>query len=80
MDNFDRRFGEHMASDEKLFTKISTDIERIKDNHLAHIQEAMTIIQVDIATIKTDKAWLKWIAVTALGALITSFISLMYSH
>lgn len=79
MEEIIRRFSEHMASDEKMFTKISEDLEKIKDNHLAHIQSAMEKMQLDVAKTKNDMSWVKWFVFSALGIVLTGVGTLIFN-
>ena len=59
---------------EKRIEKIESDIEEIKENHLAHIKEILAVV-------KTNQDWLMkffWIIATAsVAGLVTGIINLM---
>lgn len=79
MEEIIRRFSEHMVSDEKMFTKISDDLDKIKDNHLAHIQVAMEKMQLDVEKTKNDMSWVKWFVFSALGIVLTGVGTLIFN-
>lgn len=63
----------HMEHDTQTFANVSTQIakisegiEKIKDNHLAHIE-------VSIASIETDVRWLKWGIMLLVGGIVTVY-------
>lgn len=59
---------------ENRIEKIESDIEEIKENHLAHIKELLAVV-------KTNQNWLMkffWIIATAsVAGLVTGIINLM---
>ena len=59
---------------EKRIEKIESDIQEIRDNHLAHIKEILAVV-------KTNQDWLMkffWIIATAsVAGLVTGIINLM---
>lgn len=77
----EQRLLAHMAQDEKIYGKIAEDIEKIRDNHLAHIQGSMHAMEQDLVLVTNDVSWLKkwfWLIVTAsLGSLFTGIVSLL---
>ena len=81
IEHLEDRLIEHMSNDEKVYQKIASDIEKIKDNHLAHIQGSMHSMQQDIAVVTNDVSWLKrwfWVVVTtSIGSLFTGMVSLL---
>lgn len=79
MEESNRRFSEHIVSDEKMFTKISDDLDKIKDNHLAHIQVAMEKMQLDVEKTKNDMSWVKWFVFSALGIVLTGVGTLIFN-
>ena len=79
MEELNRRFSEHIVSDEKMFTKISDDLDKIKNNHLAHIQVAMEKMQLDVAKTKNDMSWVKWFVFSALGIVLTGVGTLIFN-
>ena len=80
MQDFDRRLDEHMTSDEKLFSRIADDLEKIKDNHLAHIQAAVELVQLDVAKTKNDMSWVKRLVFAVSGACITGIGTLIFKQ
>lgn len=60
MEELKRRFEEHLITDEKRMEHISESIDKIKDNHLAHIQASMGELEKRYASIEADITWLKW--------------------
>ncbi len=63
-------FSEHEATDQEQFGAIredtkemKIDIKVIKENHLAHMQVALEKNAV-------DTAWIKWMLMTSIGAII----------
>lgn len=80
MQELTRRFDEHMTNDEKLFSKIADDLEKIKDNHLAHIQAAMELMQLDMAKTKNDMSWVKRLVFAVSGAFITGIGTLIFKQ
>jgi len=80
MQELTRRFDEHMTNDERMFTKISDDLEKIKDNHLAHIQTAMELMQLDVAKTKNDMSWVKRLVFAVSGAVIAGVGTLIFKQ
>lgn len=61
----------------KRIEKIEEDIQLIRENHLAHIQDDMSDIKVNLATVSTNVTWLiksHWILY---GAIIAGVITLI---
>lgn len=73
----DVRFGEVIDGQ----TEIKGDIKTIKENHLAHIQASMTVMEVNVAKQTTNVDWLMkffWVVATAsIGGLIASLFNLL---
>lgn len=65
----------HTVSEDRKFEKLHESIRVIKDNHLAHIEAEMGKQGLDIATIKTNYGWIKWIVTTTLGAVIVGTVA-----
>ena len=57
------------------------ELRMIKENHLAHMQDSLGNMRVDMATVSKDVAWLVkffWVIATAsVGGLVTSVINLI---
>lgn len=68
---------------EKRIENIEESITKIKENHLAHIQDSMQSMQLDVARVTMNVDWLMkyhWITIgAALGALITGVINMVNS-
>ena len=79
-EQLEKRLVQHMDRDETVFTKISADIEKIKENHLAHIQASMHAMQEDITVVTTDVTWLKRfffiVATASVGSLVTGLLAI----
>ena len=79
--HLEKRLEAHMLADEKMLSYLSDAIDKIKDNHLAHIQEAMGDMKVNMGAISKDVDWLKrffWIIATAsVGSLAASILGLI---
>ena len=83
---------DHTRADDRNFSIIHEKLAVIKDNHLFHIEKSVAEIAGHISTIKTDLqkntnkteenttniSWLKWIGVTAVGALIVGAVASVY--
>ena len=82
MEEFEKRFIDHMDRDDQMFDHISASIDKIRDNHLAHIQESMGRLQIDSSSLTSDVAWLKkffWVIATAsMGSLITVIVGVFF--
>lgn len=67
----------HYISMENEMKEVKDDIKNIKENHLAHIQDSMGTMQVDIAKVSTNVQWLiksHWILY---GAIIAGIVTLI---
>lgn len=71
----------HIAENDTHVVSVKDDIRKIKENHLAHIQDSMTSMEKSITLIKTNQEWLMrffWIVATgSLGAIIAAFFALV---
>jgi len=61
--NMTELFREHSEKDEERFDEIHGMFETIKDNHLAHIQESIHKLEVDVG-------WIKWFLGSVILALL----------
>jgi len=65
----------HMESDMKLFEKLGESLDKIKDNHLYHIEKDSAMMQADID-------WLKKfffiVATSSTGSLGIALINLIF--
>ena len=63
------------------FDKLDESVQRIMDNHLAHLHEEITTLRIDVGSLKTDMTWLKktyWIVASAsIGGLGAAVIPLI---
>jgi len=73
MEELKRRFEEHMITDDKRFGHISDSIDKIKDNHLAHIQTSMGELESKYAGIAADIVWLKWGMMLIIGGIVAVY-------
>lgn len=73
MEELKRRFEEHLLVDEKHFAHISESIDKIKDNHLAHIQASMGELEKKYASIEADITWLKWGMMLIIGGIVAVY-------
>lgn len=73
MEDLKRRFEEHLITDEKRMEHISESIDRIKDNHLAHIQMSMGELEAKYAGIAADITWLKWGMMLIIGGIVAVY-------
>ena len=77
----DQFLEKHMREDERVFAHIDETITKIKDNHLAHIQESMSELRTDLVELKIDTMWLKkffWVIATAsIGSLVSGILGLL---
>lgn len=76
--NLKQAFQEHTKEDGKNFDRVSSEqkrltdaLEKIRDNHLAHIQ-------ADVAGLKADNVWVKRFIFTAAASLIGLFIEQLW--
>lgn len=80
-DDLSIRLKDHIIEEQSHITEIKEDIKSIKENHLAHIQEAMTSMKITTESLKTDMDWVKkffWIiAGASIGGLVTGLINLI---
>ena len=57
------------------------DIEKIMNNHLAHIQEDVNHLKTEFNGVKTDVSWLKknqwYIITTSIGTLVSVLVGLV---
>ena len=78
---FEQQLKEHTLEEEKKFDDICNTLEKIKDNHLAHIEKNITDINLTHTEMKTDLAWLLkffWLIMgSSIGALVTSVFNLI---
>jgi len=73
MEELKRSLIEHADRDEKMFQIIENKLELIKENHLAHIQVSMSVLENKYSSLVTDVAWLKWGILAVIGGIIASF-------
>lgn len=78
---FETLLKEHTDNEEKKFESINSNLEKIKDNHLAHIEKSMANLDLSNTEMKTNLAWLLkffWLIMgSSVGALITSVFNLI---
>lgn len=70
MEELKRRFEEHLIADERRMEHISESIDKIKDNHLAHIQASMAELEARYQGLAADIQWLKWGLMAILAGII----------
>jgi hypothetical protein len=75
MDAFEKMLEKHTQEEEKKFNAINSQLEIIRVNHLAHIEQDLKVQRKDMATIKADYAWLRWIVTTTLGAVMVGLVA-----
>lgn len=86
--NIEVKLEEHIKLDDKRFLElgentkeIKNDIKGIKENHLTHIQGAITNIEISVAKNTTDTDWLKRffyiIATAVIGGLAVGVANLL---
>lgn len=72
---------EHTEQEEKKFEQITTILDKIKDNHLAHMEKNMSEMNSSYTEMKTNLSWLLkffWlIMASSVGALVTSVFNLI---
>lgn len=73
MEELRRRFEEHMHQDNTNFERISASIDKIKDNHLAHMQASMTAFESKLGAVETDIKWLKWGVMLVVGGIVAVY-------
>lgn len=73
MQELTRRFEEHLVTDEKRMAHISDSIDKIKDNHLAHIQTSTGELEKKYASIEADITWLKWGMMLIIGGIVAVY-------
>ena len=77
----EQKLKDHIVNDKEKFTRISDDINSIKNNHLAHLETDVGILKTDVGTLKTDVGWIKkiqWFLITSsIGILITLLTGLV---
>lgn len=64
---------EHFADDGRNFAHISDSIDKIKDNHLAHMQSSLGELEKQMASIEADIAWLKWGMMLIIGGIVAVY-------
>ena len=69
---------EHTEREDQRFDQLVNDIEKIKDNHLYHIEKDLAGIHIKMAALSADLSWVKWGVVLVLGALVTGSIALIF--
>lgn len=78
---FETLLKEHTDQEEKKFDSINNTLEKIKDNHLAHIEKSMADMSSSHTEMKTNLSWLLkffWlIMASSIGGLITSLFTLL---
>jgi len=66
---------------ESQINLIKDDIKDIRDNHLAHIQEDVSVLKTQQAVQGTDIKWLKKfffiVATASIGSLVAAVINLL---
>lgn len=82
-------FQAHIEKEDERFEKLVEDIDKIKNNHLYHIEKDMANIHLKMAeftgrvesqfaTFKTDMSWVKWGIVLVLGSIVAGAIALFF--
>lgn len=73
---FEKRFEDHMRTDEKAFDRIATAVEKLTENDKSIID-----VVARLGTVETNVSWLMkwfWVVVTPMaGALVLAVISLI---
>ena len=74
-------FKSHCEQNQKDFDDIKNTLNKIKDNHLAHLAESVNKIENTIIEVQTNQSWqLKffWVIVSAvLGSLVVGVLGLI---
>lgn len=79
----------HIEQEAERFEKLVEDVDKIKNNHLYHIEKDMVTIHLKLATFsgqvdsqfaafKTDMSWVKWGIVLVLGSIVAGAIALFF--
>jgi hypothetical protein len=71
VNEYERMLKEHTDREDTKFEQIADDIDAIKNNHLAHMQ-------IDMAGMRADIAWVKWAVILMLGVFVTGSLALLY--
>lgn len=61
------QFRDHEEHDDNRFTALDGKLEKILNNHLAHMEP-------DLASMKADMVWVKWGVLAVAGVVITAFL------
>jgi len=64
-----QRLDDHIERHEKIAEETANDIKTIKENHLAHIQASMAVLE-------TNVEWLKWGILAIIGGIISVYFKL----
>lgn len=72
-----QRFTDHLVSDERDFKHLKETLDRLENNHLAHmevdlrgINERVSAVSLKLETTSTNGIWLERIAVGSVSALL----------
>lgn len=66
MDDIQLALKEHIKKDETMFQHISEALDKIKDNHLAHIQ-------MSISSLEANVGWLKWGIMMLIAGIVATY-------
>lgn len=71
----------HQLADNVAFVAIQKGVDEIKDNHLAHVETAISDMKEKLTNVSNDVSWLKrffWLIATAsIGGLLTGVVNLL---